>query len=323
MAAILVVAEADGGQVSEPSRELVTKALALRGSWAGEAGAVLIGAASPEGLEGLDFVYDAASSDPEGRYLPTDAERAALAAIDAAEASLVLVPNTTLGIDLAASIAAKRQVPMAGYCIALDQDGERLVARCQVYGGKLVAEMTIPPTGAVVSVIPGSWPAQAAAGSAPTRRSLPAEDSGTAQDAPMHVLEVLAAETGDVDITRADILVSVGRGLQGPENLDLAEELAEALGGVVSCSRPVVDAGWMPRSRQVGKSGQTVKPKVYLALGISGAPEHLQGMKDAELILAVNSDPTAPIFEVAHYGAVVDILDFMPALAAKIQERTG
>jgi electron transfer flavoprotein alpha subunit len=136
----------------------------------------------------------------------------------------------------------------------------------------------------------------------------------------MELVRTIEPDTGDVDITRADVLVSVGRGIQDPDNLELAEELAEALGAVVSCSRPVVDAGWLPRARQVGKSGQTVKPKLYLALGISGAPEHLQGMKYSEIIVAVNSDPAAPIFEVAHYGATCDILELMPLLTERLGE---
>jgi electron transfer flavoprotein alpha subunit len=126
---------------------------------------------------------------------------------------------------------------------------------------------------------------------------------------------------GDVDITQQAILVSIGRGIGGAENIELAEELAAALGGAVSASRPVTDAGWLPKTRQVGKSGLTVKPKVYLALGISGAPEHLEGMRNSELIIAINTDPKAPIFDVAHYGATCDMLDLMPALTEAVRAR--
>ncbi|HBY92861.1 MAG TPA: electron transfer flavoprotein subunit alpha/FixB family protein, partial [Chloroflexi bacterium] len=125
---------------------------------------------------------------------------------------------------------------------------------------------------------------------------------------------LIEPEAGDVDITRADIIVAVGRGIQSQDNIELAEELAEALGGVVAASRPVTDAGWLPRTRQVGKSGLKVKPKLYLALGISGAPEHLEGMKEGDLIIAVNTDPNAPIFNVAHYGVVADLFDVTEAL---------
>jgi len=125
----------------------------------------------------------------------------------------------------------------------------------------------------------------------------------------------------DVDITRVPILVAVGRGIQRKENLPLAEELAGLLAGAVCASRPVIDQGWLPLSRQVGKSGMIVKPSLYLALGISGAPEHLEGMRNAELIVAVNTDGGAPIFNVAHYGIVGDMFEVIPALMTQLRQR--
>jgi electron transfer flavoprotein alpha subunit len=122
-----------------------------------------------------------------------------------------------------------------------------------------------------------------------------------------------------VDITQQAVLVAVGRGIQQKENLEVVEELAQALGGAVCASRPVVDQGWLPATRQVGKSGMTVKPKCFLALGISGAPEHVEGMKDSDLIIAVNTDPRAPIFEVAQYGVVADLLEIAPALTEAVK----
>jgi electron transfer flavoprotein alpha subunit len=134
-------------------------------------------------------------------------------------------------------------------------------------------------------------------------------------------LETIAPETGDVDITRYPVLVSVGRGIEGQENVAIAQELADALGGAVSCSRPVVDAKWMDKSRQVGSSGQTVKPKVYLACGISGSFQHLAGIKGNPFIVAINKNPKAPIFRVADVGIAADILEFLPELTAKIREK--
>lgn len=127
-------------------------------------------------------------------------------------------------------------------------------------------------------------------------------------------------QASDVNIAKEPILISIGRGIQRQDNIELAQALAEALGGVVCGSRPVVDQGWLPVSRLVGKSGKTVKPKLYLALGISGAPEHVEGMGGAELIVAVNTDPRAPIFNVAHYGAAVSIFDLAPVLIEKIRQ---
>jgi electron transfer flavoprotein alpha subunit len=126
-----------------------------------------------------------------------------------------------------------------------------------------------------------------------------------------------------VDITRIPVLISIGRGIQNRDNLPQAEELAELLGGTVCGSRPVIDQGWLPRTRQVGKSGMTVKPKFYLALGISGAPEHVEGMRGSEMIVAINTDPRAPIFGVAHYGAVADLFEVLPALTEEVKKRQG
>jgi electron transfer flavoprotein alpha subunit len=134
-------------------------------------------------------------------------------------------------------------------------------------------------------------------------------------------LGTVAAEAGDVDIGKQQVLVSIGRGIQDHENVAIAQELAEALGGAVSCSRPVVDAKWMGKSRQVGSSGQTVKPKVYLACGISGAFQHLAGIKGNPFIVAINKNPKAPIFRVADVGIVDDILEFLPELTNKVLEQ--
>jgi electron transfer flavoprotein alpha subunit len=164
-------------------------------------------------------------------------------------------------------------------------------------------------------VVAGAYPAAAGrvAGSPTIERVSPPPP-----DQRVRFRRLVRPEAGDVDITREGILVSVGRGIGEQENIELVEALASALGGAVSSSRPIADAGWLPRTRQVGKSGLRVKPKLYLALGISGAPEHLEGMRDAELIVAVNTDPRAPIFGVAHYGAVADILDVVPALTRRL-----
>ena len=133
-------------------------------------------------------------------------------------------------------------------------------------------------------------------------------------------VEYVEAAVGDVDITKSDVIIAVGRGIKEEENMALVEELAELLGGVVGCSRPVVDAGWLPKDRQVGSSGKTVKPKLYLAVGISGQFQHMSGMKAAETIVAINKDPKAPIFAAADYGIVGDLFKVVPALKEKIAE---
>jgi electron transfer flavoprotein alpha subunit len=128
------------------------------------------------------------------------------------------------------------------------------------------------------------------------------------------------APTTGIDITKADIIVAIGRGIKEQKNLPIVEELAKTIGGELACTRPVIDAGWLPKDRQVGSSGKTVKPKLYIALGISGAFQHISGMKQAQTIVAVNKDPNAPIFSVAHYGIVGDLLKIVPTLSEKIKE---
>jgi electron transfer flavoprotein alpha subunit len=148
------------------------------------------------------------------------------------------------------------------------------------------------------------------------------DKSGQAGDckAKRRFLEVVAAEVGDVDITKSDVLVSVGRGIEDQENIGIAQELADAIGAVVSCSRPIVDAKWLEKARQVGTSGKTVKPKVYIALGISGSFQHMGGIKGNPFMVAINKNPKAPIFQVADIGIVTDLLEFVPELTEKIKE---
>ncbi|MCK7504564.1 MAG: electron transfer flavoprotein subunit alpha/FixB family protein [Desulfobacterales bacterium] len=172
--------------------------------------------------------------------------------------------------------------------------------------------------GAVISVRSGCFPAGRVRGRRAARwwTSPPRSASLAAR---RRFVEVVQAEVGDVDITKEDVLVSVGRGFGDKENLPVAEELAKAMGAVVSCSRPVVDAKWLEKGRQVGTSGKTVKPKVYLALGISGSFQHMGGLKGNPFIVAVNKNPKAPIFQVANVGVVADVLEFVPELTEKIK----
>ena len=181
----------------------------------------------------------------------------------------------------------------------------------QAYGGKLMAEVAPEGDMAIVACLAGSFPVEAGQGStAATQIASPVAMDGLK----IKFIEAIKPAAGDVDITSQVKLVSIGRGIGGKENVELAEELAKALGATVSASRPVVDAGWLPRTRQVGKSGLKVKPKLYFMLGISGAPEHLEGMKSAELIIAINTDKKAPIFNVAHYGTTADLFEVAEAM---------
>ena len=233
----------------------------------------------------------------------------------------LLMPLTNVTTDVATLLAAQMEVPFVNFCKDVRVEDGKLQAKCVLYGGKM--ETTVVASGApsIIGILPGTRPAEKG-------RS---EGTASIQQAPVTLpaafkvcfKRYIEPEAGDVDITQQDILVSVGRGIQTKDNVALAEELAEALGGAVSGSRPVIDQGWLPLSRQVGKSGATVKPKFYLAAGISGAPEHVEGMKGAGLIIAINTDPQAPIFNIAHYGATADMLEVVPALIEKVKEMKG
>jgi electron transfer flavoprotein alpha subunit len=243
-------------------------------------------------------------------YTPDAAIAAFTAVARDVGADVVLAATSAVGIDVAAGLSAALGLPLVSYVTAARREGDALVSDSQLYGGKLYAESEVAAGRAVLTVIPGSNPAEPGHGTAGS------VDSVAAEPGPGRITfkQMLRPEAAGVDITKEEILVSVGRGIESQDNIELVEELAEALGGTISASRPIIDNGWLPKARQVGKSGLTVKPKLYMAIGISGAPEHLQGMKDAELIVAINSDANAPIFDVAHYGICGDLFDIVPAL---------
>jgi electron transfer flavoprotein alpha subunit len=194
-------------------------------------------------------------------------------------------------------------------------DGPR--AQRGAYGDKLHAELEFPGKECVLlTVRPGIFPVASADGASIPSRAVPINLEGVARTE--HV-EFVEAGAGDVDITKAEFLLSIGRGIEDKDNIPRFAELAERLGATLSVSRPLVDAGWMPSARQVGQSGKTVKPRVYLALGISGAVQHLAGMRTAETIIAVNTDPEAPIFGVAHFGAVADLFEVADELEQALE----
>ena len=181
-----------------------------------------------------------------------------------------------------------------------------------------MAEGDLPTPTALVTMVPGGYKAeQGQGGKTPIVTTLPAP----ALDGLRTVLkQYIEPDTSDVDITKEKTLVSVGRGIQTKDNIDLANELAAALGCAVCASRPVVDQGWMPTTRLVGRSGKRVKPKVYLALGISGAPEHVEGMGESDVIIAINTDPNAPIFNISKYGTTLDMFELLPVLTDKVKQ---
>ena len=234
--------------------------------------------------------------------------------------AIVLLPHDTFGMDLGPGLSIKLDSTFAADVMDIEGvDGATLKLVRQEFGGVVSTHVDCDSAaGAVLSVRPGAIVAdesKAAGGQV-------VDKSGDAGDlsAGRKFIELVAAEAGDVDITKEDVLVSIGRGIEDEENIEIAQELADAMGAVVSCSRPIVDAKWLEKSRQVGTSGQTVKPKVYIAAGISGSFQHMGGLKGNPFIVAINKNPKAPIFQLADVGIEADILDFLPELTEAIEE---
>jgi electron transfer flavoprotein alpha subunit len=194
--------------------------------------------------------------------------------------------------------------------VALSHD-DGLTATRELYGSKVESTVRVEAERAVATVRGGEWPAAEASGDAAVEPFDVDVDESRVRS---RVTGFVETATGDVDIADADVLVSVGRGIGEEENLELVERLADAMGATLSASRPIVDSGWLPKNRQVGQSGKVVTPDVYLAVGISGAVQHVAGMKGADTIVAINTDPNAPIFDIADYGVVADLFDVVPAL---------
>jgi len=252
-------------------------------------------------------------------YPNAEAIRKLLVKILPADAVLLLA-HDTFGMDLGPGLSIKMDSAFVSDAVGFEGlDGDTLKVLRQEFSGQVSTHSTCDiSAGAVINVRPGVFQPEEsdAAGGTVVDKSADVGDLAAGR----RFLEVVVAEVGDVDITKEDVLVSVGRGIEDQDNIEIAEELAQAIGAVVSCSRPIVDAKWLEKSRQVGTSGQTVKPKVYLALGISGSFQHLGGLKGNPFIVAVNKNPKAPIFQVADIGVVQDLLEFVPVLTERIQE---
>jgi electron transfer flavoprotein alpha subunit len=244
--------------------------------------------------------------------------KALVGIVDEYKPRAVLFGHTTIGMDIVGGISAKLGLPLISSVRSIEA-GTKLIS--QICGGKINAECNLPEPTALITMVPGGYKAEQG-------RSSQAPAINVITLRPLEGLRVqfdryIEPETADVDISKEPLLIAVGRGIQNQNNISLAEELAQALGGVVCASRPVVDQGWLPTSRLVGKSGSTVKPKIYLAVGISGAPEHVEAITGSNVIIAINTDPAAPIFNIAKYGTTADLFDLVPALTEEVRKIKG
>ncbi len=237
---------------------------------------------------------------------------------------LTMIGHTGFGTDLAPYLAGSLSMPLITDIFDLEISPEKLLVRRSMYGGKVTAEFISKKRPAMVTVRSGSFEKVFALNSAIPNLSANIQKLSFTIDPTIpekfKFLGYGEVPTTGIDITKADIIVAVGRGIKEQKNLAMIENFANDIGATIACTRPIIDAGWLPKDRQVGSSGKTVKPKLYIALGISGAFQHISGMKNSETIIAVNKDPEAPIFSVAHYGVVGDLLKIVPLLATKIKE---
>ncbi len=229
----------------------------------------------------------------------------------------LLFGHTTVGMDVASRLSVRLGMPLVSQCqrILVEEDGLRFVS--QICAGRIMAEGMLPEPTALVSMVPGGYRPEE--GRSDQKPQVVTADVNALEEARIRLVEFIEPEIGDVDISKEPILIAVGRGLQNQDDLELVDQLAEALGASVCASRPIIDKGWLPIARLVGKSGKSVRASLYLALGISGAPEHVQSITESDLIIAVNTDPNAPIFDVAQYGVEADMLDVVAALAERLQ----
>jgi len=320
--AILVLAEQLRGEVSDITFEMLGAGRALAGASGAPLYAALLGSeaaplAAKLGTADKVFVVD----NPQLNLAPAGTVAAALKVLlDQTQAGLVLLGCTNVSLGISSILAARAGLPMVNFCRAAKAEGGAVVCTSQLFGGKILSDVKLAEGRGVVSIYPGAFSPDAGKSdkTPPVEKvDLPVEESKVV------FKQYLEPETGDVDITKQNVLVGVGRGIQTQDNVQLAEDLAQVLGGAVCASRPVIDQGWLPLNRQVGKSGMNVKPRVYLAFGISGAPEHWEGMQNSQCIIAVNTDPKAPIFDGAHYGVVGDVLEVLPALTEKVKAKKG
>lgn len=313
---VFVVVEHLKGNISDITFEMLGKGREMADALGGKLEAALIGDPNLAMRLGKADVAVCVGDAAWANFAPIAYRNALAELIRTRAPRLVMIANTSMGMDLAAGVSALLNIPLVAYCKNARVEEGKIIATAQLYGGKLLTDAEATSDQLIVSILPGSFSADAGrSANAPSVEQV----AVTATDGGVRFKQLIEPEAADVDITKQEILVSVGRGIQSADNIPLVEELAAALGGAVSASRPIVDNGWLPKARQVGKSGQTVKPKLYFTVGISGAPEHLEGMRDAGLVIAVNTDPNAPIFDVAHYGITADLFDVVPALTEKIK----
>jgi len=320
---IMVLAEHRGGELRDITFEMLTMANRLGKENGMAVTALFLGNEASDLSERLKGACDTILLMEDSELANYNADQYIMAmktVIKTRNPTLTLIGHTAMGMDLAPAMATRLSLPLATDCLEINLAERRLDVLRQIYGGKINARLAMKPSDKyLITLRPGSFDAEAEQGKSADFQTISAPSWTNLRG--RQFLGYLEAELEDVDIAAADILVSIGRGIGKPENIPLAQEFADSIGATLSCSRPVADEEWLPKSRQVGTSGKTVRPKIYIALGISGAYQHQAGMKNADTIIAVNTDPRAPIFTIAHYGIVEDMFQVLPLLTEKFAKK--
>ncbi len=321
---IIAFAEQRDNKFKKPAYEAVNTAKVIADQTGGEVIALVIGnqiqsIAGDLGKYGAGkvAVVEQAALD---KYSSTAYAKIIAEVAKKEEATVVIMPATSLGKDCAPRVAVKMDAGLASDVISLKVDKGNIIATRPVYAGKVLTDLKINSAVQIFTLRPNVFPA--GAGDGPAARVEVFDIKLTDSDFASKAVETVQA-SGKLDVAEADIIVSGGRGMKGPENFVMLEELASVLGGAVGASRAVVDAGWRPHSEQVGQTGKTVSPSLYMAVAISGAIQHLAGMSSSKYIVAINKDKDAPIFQSADYGIVADAFEIIPALTKEIKKLLG
>lgn len=321
MSGILVVVEHRKHDIADVSLEMLAKGRQLAEQWGGELLALLVGKDINRYAQEIAAWADkvlAVKDDNSQGSLAEPYQKASSFIIKERKPKLVLIGHSSFGMDLAPALAVELGAPLATDCTDVSLENGSIIVRRSIYNGKVDAIYSFAP---LETIVVTGRPGQFAIEAGHTKGDIEEISFPLKEEIDYKRFQgYIEPEVAEVDITKSGILVSVGRGIKDKENIGMAEELARVLGGDLSGSRPIVDYGWLPSDRQVGLSGKIVKPQLYLALGISGAFQHLVGMKGAETIIAINKDPNAPIFAAAHYGIIDDIFKVVPALTQRISE---
>jgi electron transfer flavoprotein alpha subunit len=324
MAEILVAIEQRKQSLAEISLQMLSKGRQLSDQTGDQLVAVVMGTVASGDAEKLAGWADrvlVARNDKAGESLAEPCQKILTSIIKERKPRLVLIGHSSFGMDLAPALAVAVDAPLATDCISIGIEKGAISVTRSIYNGKVNAQLSFTE---VDTVIITGRVGEFTVEEGNKRGKVEEIDVSLDEAFPYKQFQgYIEQPSRGVDITQSDILVSVGRGIKEKENIKIAESLAEALGGVVACSRPVIDNGWLSAERQVGLSGKTVKPKLYVAIGISGAFQHMVGMKGSRMIVAINKDSRAPIFDIADYGIVDDVLKVLPELTKQIAELKG